>query len=188
MNVTITKLFLRDGSMADPDSVALSDADATYGVRHAGTLAVVVAAGQAMTRDAAGSYSYTFDGEAGETYEYTLAVTVGTYTTYVEETITAGAEGGEITLTEAADWLKIEDEDAYPALMVALIAAEAYVRNWTGLSLADCTDDQAPLWRVAALSLAGTYHENREAVAPIQLATIPYTLQAILDQLRGPVV
>ena len=185
MQLKITRTFHRNGSLADPDYVALSDSGGAYGVRNAATEAVAVAAGTAMVKDAVGVYSVEFAAEALATYEYVVAVTVGGATSYFEGQITAAQAAGTLALSDVADWLKIESTDDWPALTTALIAAEQYVTNVTGKALADCADSDACLWRVAVMQLAGIYFENREGTAIVAIKNVPFALSAILAQLTG---
>jgi hypothetical protein len=189
MNLVFVRAYMKDGAEADPDSVILSDPAGLWGIRDLTAGTVTVAAGWSMVRDGVGAYHYTLvDAIARHTYECSVKAAVGGYANYFADTQTAGADSGVIALSECADWLRIESEAAWPALQIALTAAEAYVARWTGLALADCTAEQAPLWRVAAMSLAGIYNDNREGLAPVELRPVPFALQAIMDQLRGPVV
>ncbi len=61
--------FKVEDVLTDVDALpTLSDADATYGVQKDSDSSVIVAAGQVMTRESTGVYTYPFTDEVGETY------------------------------------------------------------------------------------------------------------------------
>lgn len=81
MSVTITYEFREGGALFDPESVDLSSADGTYGVRREDTQGVIVAAGTVMVRSSVGVYTYTINDEPSEVdLEYVVrALIAGTY-------------------------------------------------------------------------------------------------------------
>lgn len=89
---TFSFTFKINGALIDADSVVLSDAAATYGVRRLDNLDLVVAAGTPVPRISLGKYSYTFsDPEPNLTYEYNLEV-VYDNTTYRFNRTTSNGE------------------------------------------------------------------------------------------------
>jgi uncharacterized phage protein (predicted DNA packaging) len=83
--------------------------------------------------------------------------------------------------------LDIDDSDT---LMSAYIdAAEQYVKNAVGTDIATFyTDDSTSvpaLFKVAVMSLAGTYYQYRIAMSDTQTYDIDLTLNSIIGQLRG---
>ena len=91
---TIRARFKPGGILTDADQVVLSDPAAAYGVRRRDTNAVVVAANQAMTRIAAGTYSYSFTDPAPNLeYEFFVAFTYGAQTIHEQRSILGGRGG-----------------------------------------------------------------------------------------------
>lgn len=71
----IRKTFHKAGVLADPYSVTLSAADASYGVKRNDTSAVVVADGTAMTKVSTGVYQHSFTDPASDlVYTYSVEV------------------------------------------------------------------------------------------------------------------
>lgn len=89
--VTITETFAdADGNPIDPTTVVLENPTATYGLRRVDTEDIIVAAGVAMTQQAAGTYSYTFDEPVaadGITYQYWVKWTYQGHTDYDERSV-----------------------------------------------------------------------------------------------------
>lgn len=78
------------------------------------------------------------------------------------------------------------DDDAY--LQHLLDAAEQYVceaTNRTGEELAELGDGKLPVTlQQAVLLIAGHWYNQREAVSGVQMAEVPYTLQALIKPYR----
>ena len=94
------------------------------------------------------------------------------------------------TLIEFKDWQRLDGTDHDDAAGIALAAAEVYVANATGLDLAvekAAVSDDWTLARVACLSLAGHFFENREATSPLRIEMIPLGIRNIIAQLTPEV-
>ncbi|HRK31696.1 MAG TPA: hypothetical protein PLD59_11510 [Tepidisphaeraceae bacterium] len=93
MNLVISISVKKDGVLANADATpTLSDDSASFGVRRADTLDVIVAAATAMTAVATGRYQYTLtDAVAGVTYEYYSRVVINGQTYYTPGTISYAA-------------------------------------------------------------------------------------------------
>lgn len=78
------------------------------------------------------------------------------------------------------------DDDAY--LQHLLDAAEQYVceaTNRTGEELAELGGGKLPVTlQQAVLLIAGHWYNQREAVSGVQMAEVPYTLQALIKPYR----
>lgn len=78
------------------------------------------------------------------------------------------------------------DDDAY--LQHLLDAAEQYVckaTNRTGEELAKLGGGKLPVTlQQAVLLIAGHWYNQREAVSGVQMAEVPYTLQALIKPYR----
>ena len=93
-------------------------------------------------------------------------------------------------LDEFKDWQRLDGDDHDAAAGIALAAAEVYIANATGLDLAvekAAASDDWIMVRVACLSLAGHFFENREATSPLQINTIPLGIRNIIAQLTPEV-
>lgn len=99
---TIVAETTLSGVLTTFDSVKLSDATGTYGVKRLDTDAVVVADDTAMTEVSTGVYTYTFtDPAAGLTYEYVIEAVYNGITTRE----TGQKPGGGAGVGSLYDWL-----------------------------------------------------------------------------------
>jgi hypothetical protein len=98
-SATIRKIFSYEGSPTDmTGTVYLADSTGTYGVKDAVSGAVIVAANTAMTKEATGTYAYTFTAPAG-TYTYGVKYVYQGATAYIPGTIIIpGAAGATYTM------------------------------------------------------------------------------------------
>lgn len=77
------------------------------------------------------------------------------------------------------------DDDVY--LTHLLDAAEAYVCDATHRTLAELVQEDGtlpPTLQQAVLLIAGHWYNQREAVSGVQMAEVPYTLQALIKPYR----
>lgn len=77
------------------------------------------------------------------------------------------------------------DDDAY--LTHLLEAAETYVCSATNRTSAELVQDDGKLpatLQQAVLMIAGHWYNQREAVSGVQMAEVPYTLQALIKPYR----
>jgi hypothetical protein len=96
---TIRRRFKIGGVLANADAAVFSDPDGLYGVRRRDTLAVVVAAGVALTNPSTGLYSYTFTDPASRLeYEFYVKFTDGAEDHYIQGSIFGGRDGNLYTL------------------------------------------------------------------------------------------
>lgn len=113
--VTITKTFTdSNGDPYDPTSVVLESPNATWGVRRNDTNATVVAASVAMDNPSVGTYTYTFDEEAGADgvgYTYWVKYVVSGHTDYDKGTV-YGATSDDLASQRNTEkyltWIKAE--------------------------------------------------------------------------------
>jgi len=132
--VTITETFKdSNGNLIDPTSVKLSNPTGTYGIKRNDTDAVMVADDVAMTKEAVGTYIYTFDepdGASGLVYTYWIEWVYQGHTDY-DERIVAGETDDDITPTRSmnkyVDW--IQNEFLPLTLITPLVSIEQCVEN-----------------------------------------------------------
>jgi uncharacterized phage protein (predicted DNA packaging) len=81
---------------------------------------------------------------------------------------------------------EFSDDDQYLAHL--LEAAEQYVckaTNRTSAELVEMGDGELPIMlKQAVLMIAGHWYNQREAVSGVQMAEVPYTLQALIKPYR----
>jgi len=96
--------------------------------------------------------------------------------------------GGDtvVSVAEARAWMKRDASDD-PNILLALLAAERFVADYTGIELDG--DTLTATLRQAVLHLAGVFIRFPEGcVTGAAVAEVPFTVRAILDQARGVIV
>jgi hypothetical protein len=113
--------ILVGGVATDADSTpTLTDETATFGAKRLDTNGIVVAAGTAYTRTAAGTYQYILsDAVAGVTYEYWIKATIGGVDYYLRKTKTAAEDAA------TDSYLSVSDADALAATLTGLASYTA---------------------------------------------------------------
>jgi uncharacterized phiE125 gp8 family phage protein len=133
---TIRSTFTIDGSLADIDSIVLSDPTGTYGVKRNDNDAVVVADGTAVTNIATGIYEHTFtDPERNLEYTYWIEWVYDGATMHNEYVVDgpawpADAVGVPVTLSEAKLHLKVDDTDDDDLIEQLLSAATTFCEKF----------------------------------------------------------
>ena len=80
------------------------------------------------------------------------------------------------------------DDDSDDLLLNSYVkAANAFIHNAIGDDINGFYDDAQvkSLVKVAVMSLAGTYYQNRLALSDVQAYTVDLTVNSIIGQLRG---
>jgi hypothetical protein len=99
MQLTITKRFMRNGDLADPASVVVTEAKTAGGV-------VLVTPGTSFTRESEGIYSITFSIDPGVIYSYTGLATADNSSASFQGT---GVAPADETFVVPADDILIDD-------------------------------------------------------------------------------
>lgn len=117
MSLLLSISVIANGSLADADATpVLSDADETFGVRRVSDGVVVVDAGEELTRQSLGVYTYSFDdAEIGVVYEYSIKAVVGGVTYFKQET-------AQLADLSASSYLSVSDADTLAAGLALLSA------------------------------------------------------------------
>ena len=104
MSTTTIHFTLRVGAiLTNATSVVFRDPTGAYGVRRTDNLAIVVAAGQALTNVSVGNYEYTFTDPAQSlTYNYWVEFIYNNDTFRIEQDISGGTGGGVSTTIPVA--------------------------------------------------------------------------------------
>ncbi len=104
---TINRTFKKNGVLADPTTVTLSDSTGAYGVKRNDTDAVVVADATAMTKISTGVYQYVFTDPADDlTYTYSIEIVADGATNYFSDTLvgpTTGSSDNAFTFSGLCD-------------------------------------------------------------------------------------
>ena len=90
---TIRVQHIKDGVLVDATTAILTDQAAVFGIRRTDDLAVVVAAGTALTRESLGCYFHNFTDPADDlTYEFAVAFLFDGKTTRLTGNISGGTD------------------------------------------------------------------------------------------------
>lgn len=85
------------------------------------------------------------------------------------------------------DMLYLDDDSDDQLLDSYIKAAQAFVHNAVGEDINGfyADDRVSSLVKVAVMSLAGTYYQNRLALSDVQAYQVDLTMNSIIGQLRG---
>lgn len=94
-----------------------------------------------------------------------------------------------VKVSDVGNMMNLDIDDSDTLMSAYIDAAEHYVKNAVGTDIATFyTDDSTSvpaLFKVAVMSLAGTYYQYRIAMSDTQTYDIGLTLNSIIGQLRG---
>lgn len=117
-------------------TVTLSNAGATYGIRRADTLAVIVNAGAAVAHAGGGRYVYAFASAVpGIAYEVTAKVVLPGGSTYYVNRDLAASSTRLVTFAEMQAQARIDDDDEQAYVESLIDAATDYAEEALGATL-----------------------------------------------------